>query len=411
MHGADLNAAATEAERRHRQVLQQVVQVYRQQCRRALDSTIAEARRAIGVQADEANGEITRLRDENIQLVSSLQVANAGIQSRDHRIEQLGAELLKSDQKCRALVDEAVATMSSRMDAREHDLRQYYEVQLESSRAMSEGLQAEIDRLQAEAAQVAANESMWQQVSSQVHETHGAQVQPQESLEEYMKNRVRDAFNAGIGPLEGENKRQHASAAVAGPSKPTLPIDGELKDFHDGSFEGSPSLISAREKGDTTQELLKSLTKLLTEKSSDSKPKVKEADTIKLADQPTPESYRHWKNAVREEIRAASDKPDKGWEWLAEVYDKNLKPAMKMEKLQDPGDFGTLDIKLLAALTRSARGDLRSSGTVHEGNLGERQASALHVLMSASEHPKRQGTSTSWRTCSQWPARVTPSRT
>ena len=61
---------------------------------------------------------------------------------------------------------------------------------------------------------------------------------------------------------------------------------------------------------------------------------------------------------MREEIRAASDRPDKAWEWLREVYDKDIKPAEKMMKLQDPGDFGTLDTKLLAALTRSAKGDL-----------------------------------------------------
>ena len=358
VHGADFNAVATEAERRHRQVLQQVVEVYEQQCRRALDNTIAEARRAIGAQADEANREIARLRDENAQLAGNLQVANAGIQSRDYRMEQLNAELLRSDQTCRSLVDEAVATMSSRMDAREHDLRQHYEAQLENSRIMSEGLRAEIDRLSAEAAQAVVNESSWQPVSSHMLEVQNEQAQQRESLDDYMRSRVRGALDSGIGPLEGEKTRHHANAAVAGPSKPTLPITGELKEPHEGSFVGSPSLISAQDRGDATQELLKFLTKLLADKSSESKPKVREADTIKLADQATPEAYRHWKIAVREEIRAASDKPDKAWEWLAEVYDKNLKPAEKMEKLQDPGDFGTLDIKLLAALTHSAKGDL-----------------------------------------------------
>ena len=358
VHGADLSAVASEAERRHRQVLQQVVEIYEQQCRRALDNTIAEARHAIGMQAEEANREITRLRDENVQLVGNLTVANAGIQSREMRIDQLNAELLRSDQKCRSLVDEAVATMSSQMDAREHDLRQHYEAQLENSRIMSEGLQAEIDRLSAEAAQAIAHDSSWQPVGGSMPNAQVDQAQQHESLDDYMRNRVRSALDSGIGPLEGEKTRHHASAAVAGPPKPTLPITGEMKEPQEGSFVGSPSLISAQDRGDATQELLKSLTKLLADKSSESKPKVKEADTIKLADQPTPESYRHWKNAVREEIRAASDKPDKAWEWLAEVYDKNLKPAEKMEKLQDPGDFGTLDIKLFAALTRSAKGDL-----------------------------------------------------
>ena len=117
-------------------------------------------------------------------------------------------------------------------------------------------------------------------------------------------------------------------------------------------------MVTDRDRGDATYQLLKSLNKLLEDKGSDSKSKVKEAEHIKLPEQPTPETYRHWKNAVREEIRAASDRPDKAWEWIREVYDKDVKPAEKMKKLQDPGEFGTLDTKLLAAHTRSAKGDL-----------------------------------------------------
>ena len=160
VHGADLSAVAAEAERRHRQVLQQVVDLYEQQCRQVLNNTVAEARRAIGLQADEANREITRLQGENVQLVSKLQVANAGAQSRDQRTVQLDAELLRMDQKCRSLVDETVATMSSRMGASQYDPRAQYEAQLESCREMNEGLQAEIDRLQAEAMPSAANPIM-----------------------------------------------------------------------------------------------------------------------------------------------------------------------------------------------------------------------------------------------------------
>ena len=176
--------------------------------------------------------------------------------------------------------------------------------QLENSRIMSEGLQAEIDRLSAEAAQAIARDLSWQPVGSNMPNIQVDQAQQHESLDDYMRNRVRSALDSGVGPLEEEKTRHHASAAVAGPSKPTLPITGEMKEPHEGSFVGSLSLISAQDRGDATQELLKSLTKLLADKSSESKPKVKEADTIKLADQPTPESYRHWKNAVREEIRS-----------------------------------------------------------------------------------------------------------
>ena len=44
--------------------------------------------------------------------------------------------------------------------------------------------------------------------------------------------------------------------------------------------------------------------------SDEEKPKVKEAESIKLPGFPKPETYRSWKTATREAIRAASEKPD-----------------------------------------------------------------------------------------------------
>ena len=40
------------------------------------------------------------------------------------------------------------------------------------------------------------------------------------------------------------------------------------------------------------------------------KPKVKEAESIKLPDFPNPKTYRSWKIATREAVRAASDRLD-----------------------------------------------------------------------------------------------------
>ena len=102
-------------------------------------------------------------------------------------------------------------------------------------------------------------------------------------------------------------------------------------------------------------EIVKSLTK---RDDPDGKPKIKEAETIKLHDMPTPETYRSWKNHVRDEVKACSDKPDEAWEWLNEVFDKKLDRKALEAKLQDPGKFITLDTKLSSALTRSAKGDL-----------------------------------------------------
>ena len=53
---------------------------------------------------------------------------------------------------------------------------------------------------------------------------------------------------------------------------------------------------------------------------SDDKPKVKEADTIKLPAIPGPETYRNWRIKTREAIVAASTNPDAAFEWIAEVW-------------------------------------------------------------------------------------------
>ena len=89
-------------------------------------------------------------------------------------------------------------------------------------------------------------------------------------------------------------------------------------------------------------------------KDDSSKPKVKEAETINLPDFPNPESYRSWKTATREAVRAASNSPDEAFKWILEAYDKDADHA----SLRDPGKFLTLDTKLLAALTKVARGEL-----------------------------------------------------
>ena len=100
------------------------------------------------------------------------------------------------------------------------------------------------------------------------------------------------------------------------------------------------------------------LVKSLTQRDSDEKPKVKEADHIKLKDMHTPETYRQWKHHVRDEIKSHSDKPDAAWDWLMEVYNTVDERSVLEDRLSSPGKFTTLDTKLAAALTRSAKGDL-----------------------------------------------------
>ena len=51
--------------------------------------------------------------------------------------------------------------------------------------------------------------------------------------------------------------------------------------------------------------LVKALQSMMGKGNDDGKPKAKEAETIKLLDFPTPETYRSWRLAAREAIRAA----------------------------------------------------------------------------------------------------------
>ena len=98
-----------------------------------------------------------------------------------------------------------------------------------------------------------------------------------------------------------------APAEATAPIKPVLPVyGGTIPDsgktqthmFH------SPA-PSAREphkpasSGAITSEQVIELVKSLTQRESDEKPKVKEADHIKLNDMPTPETYPQWKHHVR----------------------------------------------------------------------------------------------------------------
>ena len=93
----------------------------------------------------------------------------------------------------------------------------------------------------------------------------------------------------------------------------------------------------------------------LTSKSNEpERPKVKEAESIRLPDFPSPETYRSWKISMRETVRAASDQPDEAFKWLLEVYTKEA----TLESLRATGKFLTLDTKLLAALSKIVKGEL-----------------------------------------------------
>ena len=89
------------------------------------------------------------------------------------------------------------------------------------------------------------------------------------------------------------------------------------------------------------------------EQKHDDKPKVKEADTIKIPAFPLAETYRNWRIKTREAVVAASTDPDSAFKWVSDSW----KEDQTLEALRKVAPFATLDAKLLSALTNIITGD------------------------------------------------------
>ena len=144
--------------------------------------------------------------------------------------------------------------------------------------------------------------------------------------------------------------------ASAGQLPPGLASQtGQLLGSQTAAPAGTPGSTGDQSTVALQQALLEAAKFLKGEKTpEEDKPKVKEADVVKLPDFPNPETYRSWKTATREAVRAASDRPDAAFKWILEVYENGA----SHEQLRDPGIFLTLDTKILAALTKVAKGEL-----------------------------------------------------
>ena len=119
-------------------------------------------------------------------------------------------------------------------------------------------------------------------------------------------------------------------------------------------------------------------------KDRDRENKAKEADKVLIPKFPTPEKYRDWKIKVRDNIAAASAKPDDARSWVGKVY----KESQTIEGLDDSEGFATLDAKLLASLTNCAEGDLgRQIATFKELRAREEKpVKGRHLLLRFHEY-------------------------
>ena len=119
-------------------------------------------------------------------------------------------------------------------------------------------------------------------------------------------------------------------------------------------------------------------------KDRDRENKAKEADKVLIPKFPTPEKYRDWKIKVRDNIAAASAKPDDARTWVGKVYTE----SQTIEALDDSEGFATLDAKLLASLTNCAEGDLgRQIATFKELRAREEKpVKGRHLLLRFHEY-------------------------
>ena len=131
--------------------------------------------------------------------------------------------------------------------------------------------------------------------------------------------------------------------------------DSEAREVQKDSDEPTEQKSSEPPKVQSPHDsLVSALKAAIGKKDDDDKPRVKEAETIRLPGFPNPESYRSWKISVREAVRAASDRPDEAFNWVQEVYEKTA----TIESLRNTGKFITLDTKILNALSVVAKGEL-----------------------------------------------------
>ena len=151
--------------------------------------------------------------------------------------------------------------------------------------------------------------------------------------------------------LQGILGKPEVFSMSGGPKAKDSEVQETQKHFEEPE-EQKP--IEASKTESPHESLVSALKAAIGKKDDDDKPRVKEAESIRLPDFPNPESYRSWKIAVREAVRAASDRPDEAFNWVQEVYEKTA----TSDALRTTGKFITLDTKILNALSRVAEGEL-----------------------------------------------------
>ena len=148
----------------------------------------------------------------------------------------------------------------------------------------------------------------------------------------------KDSPKRGRSPTKRRTKKKSPSPSPSDPSS------------SDADSSSSSSVC------DKITRLVKKELKKMLKKDGGSKkePRAKEEDKVLIPKFPTLEKYQDWKIKVRDNVSAASAKPDDARKWIGKVFQED----QKIDSLAELEGFPTLDAKLLSSLTNCAEGDL-----------------------------------------------------
>ena len=369
-------AVRFEAEQRHREIMNSTIQTLGSQCRVAID----QMREVCDKQVLAMQGRINLLEGQLAESQAKVASADSLHQKRmsEQKAEAEKLHLQRMNEKMGELekmFDKMVEDASNKARAlleeerRQHQImetewtekKEYLEQELRKASETNALLQDQLDGM-IPAHEAEAPRHLPGTATPVLSEPAGREAMPQ-PIEIDWKARLDARFAQKLGDF-------YPSRAPATAPLPAAVENAQGKDDHfvdaretaderlshagDGGVDGKVP-ASSGEANALMSGLAELLREMKSKKDDEGKPRVKEADTIAIPDMPTPETYRQWKNLVRELVRSSSDKPDEAWEWIMEVWDPNLSRVELEAKLQNPGKFVTLDTKLL---TKSARGDL-----------------------------------------------------
>ena len=374
---AAAQAVRLEAELRFRE--------YEDSARNIVASEMQELRQV----ADAAHeGRIAALSDRFSMFAdgmrNDLSATKAELRSTQETLERRRNEHVMQERHAETVINRLVE-MSERMDRKDEEMlamRETFDTNRTETISFLKGkFSDELAEVQAEHRRVVTLEevefdSLIQDLSEQNAELQRRLGEAVRSSREAPLPHQEDSFPQGTAPAEhvvpspASLRTEFTGKAVSDLPDPNQ-VPEEMKDLFAGPkvFPLSSGNTTPREERATSSKdvqgvveekpspealLVKALQSMMGKSDDDGKPKAKEAETIKLLDFPTPETYRSWRIAAREAIRAASDRPDEAFAWVQAVYAKD----QSLEGLRDPGKFLTLDTKLLSAISKIVKREL-----------------------------------------------------